>query len=49
METSKTTKAEGILWRLNTLGKEPSAPLASDPGSEPHHPTMDMLGGHGGR
>ena len=28
---------------------EPSAPLASDTGSKPHHPTMRMMGDHGGR
>ena len=42
-------KLEGLLHRLNTLRMEPSATLAYAQGSEHHHPTVSMLGGHGGQ
>ena len=47
MDTRNTTKAEGLLQRLYTLGMEPSAPLASDPGPEPCRPTVCMMGDMG--
>ena len=47
METSNT-KADGFMWLLNTIGTNPSAPLASAPGFEPRHLTMSIIGGHGG-
>ena len=31
METSKTTKVEGILWQLNTLVTDFSTTIAYDP------------------
>ena len=34
---------------FNTLGTEPSDPLAYGPGSEHHRPIMSIIGGHGGR
>ena len=45
MGTSNTTKVERIMSQLNILGMYPSAPLASDPGSEPHRPTISIMGG----
>ena len=42
-------KLEGLLHRLNTLRMEPSATLAYAQGSEHHHPTVSMIGGHGGQ
>ena len=45
MGKSKTTKKECI----DTLGTEPSDPLSSAPGSEPHQPTMSIMGGLGER
>ena len=42
------TKTEGLLQQLNTLGMEDIATLSYALGSEPHHPNMIMVGGHGG-
>ena len=42
------TKAEELLQQLNTLGMEDIATLSYALGSEPHHPNMIMVGGHGG-
>ena len=39
----------GYCSSQNTLGMDPNAPLAYAPGSELHHPTMSVLGGHGGQ
>ena len=43
------TKADGILYQLNILGKETSSPLAYDMGLEPHPSTMVIMSGQGGR
>ena len=43
------TKAGGLFYQLNKLGMYPSATLYYTPGSEHNHPTISMLGVHGGR
>ena len=48
MET-RNTKADGFMWLLNTIGTNPSAPLASAPGFEPRHPTMSIIRENGVR
>ena len=47
-EGYKQEWSEGLVYWLNTLGTYSSAPLASAPGSEPHHPNISILGKHGG-
>ena len=47
MDTSKT-KAEELLQKINTLGMDPIATLASTMGLEYHLPTVVIQGGNRG-
>ena len=43
------TNEEGLLYRIITLGTEPSASLESALGLEPHCTTIRIMRGYGGR
>ena len=46
-ERRKTKSMYNVV--VNTIGMEPGATLAYDPGLEHHHSIMSTIGGNGGR